>query len=348
LTGCPSHEPTPAADGPSPEDVARTDGVGADAPCDDASTRDAGDAAVPSCAWAPMQIGVSMSRMSALGGTSTSDLLLVGSGTWEWMVLSYDGTSWHNEIQGGGSALFDIAVVPGGDAFAVGASSTGSIPLIVSRQRSAWTQSTLSEPGFLRALWADASGELFAVGWFGALFRYSDGKWHKLAFAPAAAVSFYDVWGTSAKNLFAVGSIADGTVYRYDGSAWTEVWQGKSGLRSIWGSSEKDIYALGGRTLIHYDGVAWSNAAPALAEGSALFASVWGTSARHVVAGGSLVNQQGKSESLILIYDGVRWTRSRIDSDLEITTLWGLSSDEMFAIGSSAEGGRKLFRYACQ
>jgi hypothetical protein len=294
-----------------------------------------------------MPIGVSMSEIHGIAGTSTTDLLLVGSGTWEWMVLRYDGATWHNEIQGGGSTLFDITAIPGGDAIAVGASSAGSVPLIVSRRGSTWTQSTLGEPGFLRAVWADAGGELFAVGWFGALFRYAAGEWKKLPFAPATAVSFNDVWGTSAKNVYAVGSIAEGTVYRYDGSAWTEVWQGKSALRSIWGSSETDVYAAGTRALIHYDGVTWQNAAPALEDGSPLFASVWGTSAQHVVVGGQLINQQGKTESLILIYDGARWVRSRIESDLEISALWGLSSDEMYAIGSRAEGGSQLFRYAC-
>lgn len=346
--GCPSSTPTPTADGaPSDDVVAVADGGDEDAPRDAASASDGSEDAASACAWTKMAIGISISRINGLAGTSTSDLLAVGAGPWEWMVIRYDGAAWHNEIQGGGAELFDIAVLPGGDAVAVGASSTDSASLIVTRHGSSWAKSTLAQPAYLRAVWADAGGELFAVGYFGALWHYAGGQWQSLSAGAATDESFNDVWGTSPKNVYAVGSIASGTIFRYDGSSWSEVWQGKSALRSIWGSSATDIYAVGLSSLLHYDGAAWQPAAPTLAGGAALYSSVWGTSADHVVVGGTWINAQGKLESLVLTYDGAQWTRSPIDSDLEISALWGPSSDELYAVGSSATEASALLRYAC-
>ena len=45
-----------------------------------------------------------------------------------------------------------------------------------------------------------------------------------------------------------------------DGSAWSRMSSGtKNTLESVWGSSGRDVFAVGANgTILHYDGSAWS------------------------------------------------------------------------------------------
>jgi len=61
-----------------------------------------------------------------------------------------------------------------------------------------------------------------------------------------------DVWGSSANDIFAVGS--GGTILHYNGSNWSAMTSGTiQGLNAVWGSSANDIFAVGsGGTILHY------------------------------------------------------------------------------------------------
>ncbi len=54
----------------------------------------------------------------------------------------------------------------------------------------------------------------------------------------------WDVWGTSASDVYAVG--VWGTILHYDGTAWNDVGDpNMSLLYGVWGTSSGDVHAVG-------------------------------------------------------------------------------------------------------
>jgi len=85
------------------------------------------------------------------------------------------------------------------------------------------------------------------------------------------------IWGTSSKDVFAVGDVVDGdswtAIVHWDGLEWKpmEVLYGSTSkyptskvppsspsLRQIWGSASNDVWALGSYDVLHWNGMAWS------------------------------------------------------------------------------------------
>ena len=98
-------------------------------------------------------------------------------------------------------------------------------------------------------------------------------------------------------------------------------------LAGIWGSSSKDVFAVGSPGVLHYDGSNW---APMDTRTSYGFSSVWGTSSKDVyVAGGvNLLPSQG----VVMHFDGNNWT-TLTDSIPIINSIWGTSDSDIFAVG---------------
>ena len=76
------------------------------------------------------------------------------------------------------------------------------------------------------------------------------GSW-SVVVAPSAELApsadYKGVWGTSATDVFVVGSY--GTVARYDGNAWREETSGTTAtLYGVWGTSSSDVFAVGSRS----------------------------------------------------------------------------------------------------
>ncbi len=84
--------------------------------------------------------------------------------------------------------------------------------------------------------------------------------------------SFNDVWGTGS-DVFVVGDY--GTIFHYDGSAWTEMSSGTTEyLQSVWGSSGSDVFVVGSKgTILHYNGSVWSEMNSGTTNG---LGGVWG------------------------------------------------------------------------
>ena len=103
------------------------------------------------------------------------------------------------------------------------------------------------------------------------------------------------LWGSSDHDVFAVGGT---NITHYDGVSWSAQANGaEDNLFGVWGSAPDDVYAVGVRgTILHYDGVSWS----AQASGTTrTLSGVWGSSKSNVFAVG---------DGVILHYDGVRWS----------------------------------------
>ena len=106
-------------------------------------------------------------------------------------------------------------------------------------------------------VWSPVDGSLFCAAESGTIFHV-DASQNVTHFALTNTVDFYDIFGFSAGDVWAVGTY--GKVFRYDGTTWTDQ-QNPNGtwLESVWGRSPTDMYFSGAKgTWIHYDGSNWT------------------------------------------------------------------------------------------
>ncbi|MGC4122176.1 MAG: hypothetical protein QM765_47870 [Myxococcales bacterium] len=172
---------------------------------------------------------------------------------------------------------------------------------------------------WIRSLWGSGPTDVWAADFFGAILHY-DGQ----AFSPAgpAGPMLMAVWGAAADDVFVAGY--DGHLAHFDGAAWTPMTSGATGaLYGLWGTSGRDVYAVGEEALLHYDGVSWS---PATSNVTSTLRAVWGSGPGDVWA----VGEYGA----ILHYDGARWERVPGGADLQLTGLWGSSPRDIYAVGT--------------
>jgi len=138
------------------------------------------------------------------------------------------------------------------------------------------------------------------------------------------------VWGSSGSNVFAVGD--SGKIIRYDGNTWTEIQNLASELRGVYVHSETCVFVVGyGGKIFRYNGTQWDTMNSNITDN---LRDVWGSSETDVFAVGD--------SGTILRYDGTGWTAT-ISSDEKpyLWGVWGSSGDNVFAVGNDGA----VFRY---
>ena len=184
----------------------------------------------------------------------------------------------------------------------------------------------------LSDVWADDSGEVFAVGssyfvggnaYRTAVYHFDGTTWKEIG--PFSGGSMYAVWGSSPTDVFMGGS--GGNIFHYDGAGWTLVDTVTSyAIRGIWGRSGSDVFAVGDEgTILHYDGSAWSHMA---SDTTMALLGINGLPGGDVYAWGK--------RGMYLRYDGTAWAIVSIGAKENLTGLWGPSPDNLFAI---SDGG---------
>ena len=141
----------------------------------------------------------------------------------------------------------------------------------------------------LQGIWAVAADtetgyEIFAAGWEGIILHFDGTAWHHqyLTRQASSAKIFYDIWGSSAKDVYASGS--GGGLFHYDGYNWQEIETDTNTiLRGMWGSSAKDVYVPGYGVILHYDGSEWIR----MSAPGKIFNAVWGLSPFDMFAAGN-------------------------------------------------------------
>lgn len=162
----------------------------------------------------------------------------------------------------------------------------------------------------------------------------------------------YDIWGTSATDMFVVGQ--QGTFMRSSGTSWLDVPNNPKSTdpnafyTTVWGTSASNIYIGGGYWLgpndlkgflLHYDGSAVSVVADNLPNH---VLSVWGSGASDVWAAGGYWGTP-----LAMHYDGASWTQQTWGGTEpgEITSVWGTSSDNVYAICGDSSPKGQIWHY---
>ena len=153
-----------------------------------------------------------------------------------------------------------------------------------------------------------------------------------------------DVWGTTPSNVFAVGYYVTGApeppsfILHCDGFRWTPLWDDSLSwwvaggqLSGIHGLSDTALFVVGVRDAgppatgfaAKWDGHRWLNISPS---GSGPLFSVWVRNTEDVYACG--VN------GTILRYDGTRWVKLESGTDLDVWSIVGLPSGDLYAVAA--------------
>jgi hypothetical protein len=183
---------------------------------------------------------------------------------------------------------------------------------------------------------------------------------------PKPSKAFSDIWGTDNSHLFTVG--AGGAIEKVQFLAWVVMNSStSSNLRKVWGSTPKDVFAVGDSgTIVHYDGNTGNNWAVMNSGSSRNLYGVWGNSGSDAFAagaGGEILHYNGTAWSamaspstsdladirpmpggivfavgtggIILRYDGTAWSAMASPSTSNLNRVWGPSRGEAFAVGEN-------------
>ncbi len=144
-----------------------------------------------------------------------------------------------------------------------------------------------------------------------------------LAFS--SAITLYSVRGTSARNVYAVGS--DGAILHYDGKAWADMSKGLTyNLSNVWCSKEGAVFAVGrDGVIVRFGGNVWGTWTPMASGTTNNLFSLWGSTEHDIFAVGA--------NGTIVHYDGVAWSAVNSGTTNLLFTVWGSSGTDVFAAG---------------
>ena len=233
--------------------------------------------------------GGSLSKYTSVWGNSANDVFAVLRNplppSLTTNVMRFNGQTW-------ASSLFRACSFCGGynavttsgpnDAIAVG--DSGMIMRFDGTNWSAQSSGTFSN---LNAVWSAGPGAaVFAVGDGGTIVAYGGAIAGWQSQPSGTTSSLRGVWGTSATDVYAVGS--GGKILHFDGTSWSAMSSGTAqDLNSVWGSSTSSVFAVGNAsTIVHYDGSSWT-AQPVTVTTD--LSGIWGASASNIFAVGTAI-----------------------------------------------------------
>ena len=143
------------------------------------------------------------------------------------------------------------------------------------------------------------------------------------------------IWGSSASNVYAAGESqsAVGTtltpMFHFNGQAWQrlKIHSNEGGniqlgsYMDITGFNESSIYVVGGHSIVHFDGVEWSE--EFLDESTDLY-SIWANRPDDIWTGGY--------NGTLYHFNGSSWTFYQAPDSVHIRSISGFDTDEVYAI----------------
>jgi hypothetical protein len=263
--------------------------------------------------WTPSTVAQSAptENINAIWGASASDIWIAGKAGPN-VLQHWNGTSWSSFA---GAESVDMVALWGSgstDVYAVGSTK------MQHWNGSTWSDTT-SAPNSLLAVWGSSATDVYACGKTGTLVHSSGGAFSAVAGNPLGTEDCAAIWGSSSSDVY----IGEANVYHFNGTSWSTVSAGITGVRAIWGTSPTDVWIGGtGGNVVHYDGTSWS--APILV-GNTDVGGIWGTSTSDVY----LANRAGS----IWHYNGSNWVRYRNPADSYVG-VWGSGRTDVWVVGA--------------
>jgi hypothetical protein len=206
-------------------------------------------------AWTELHPG-GTSTFWWVNGSSSNDVWMTGT---EGRIAHWDGKTFKDYASGTAATIFGVIAFAPNDAWCVGGTPEGGTAkpndVVLHYDGTQWTPEVL--PG-----------------------------------APLGRTHF-KVWGTRSSDLWVVGEAT--TIWHRAGTTWSRVDTTKLGgatLRTVTGCAVNDVWAVGDRSVLHFDGTVWSAAL------SGLFADVNGVACLGV-GSTAIVGSGGSKQRLV-------------------------------------------------
>ncbi|MEW5802522.1 MAG: hypothetical protein AB1847_10535 [bacterium] len=288
--------------------------------------------------------------LTAIWGSSQSNIFAVGGTPGQIsgmaMILHYNGAEWSIMDSDFPGCLLDVWGSGPNDVFA-----TGTDGLFIHWDGNSWTEVNLGsilaayEVDF-QSIWGDGPNNVFCLCYDSQqiatlVLRCQNGQWTIMKTIPS--VWLYDIWGTSAANIWAVGD----HIYRYQGSTWQDVTPSdlqnqEFFLNKVVGRSANDLIAVGRVDLldleteealiIRYDGQTWKKVEGIYIPGD--LKSAWVGQGNKALAVGENYLYAYPQKGIILSYDGVSWKANSTECyEGTYFQVWANSSQSAFAVG---------------
>ncbi len=154
-----------------------------------------------------------------------------------------------------GAALLSVHGTAVNNVFAVGADD-GTGPMVLHWDGDTWQRLATGQRGDLWWVYAidDAA---FMAGANATILRYADGAFERFTTPGLGKTILYGVWGSSASDVYAVGSEAgrNGFIWHFDGDEWSALdlpsdipLDGNNDVSpffKVWGTSADDVWVVG-------------------------------------------------------------------------------------------------------
>ncbi len=234
--------------------------------------------------WSPQLANGMSIDLNAVGGTSSTDVYLLGDNA---TILHGSGTSFLPQTNPalGNTRLLAIWAI-GSVVYVAGSNNT-----ILINSGSGWVSAPLSAGSTeLRGIWG-VSGHLWAVGSAGTILKSTGGQW--TTDTSNTTNELRGIFGTSATDVWVVG---DSVVLHYDGNSWSPAADGVPAgvsLRAIGGLPAGPVWAVGNAwTVVRRDSgaAAWvvePTGVPVDDLAGDTLQAIWGASLADVYAGGA-------------------------------------------------------------
>ncbi|MCA9626107.1 MAG: hypothetical protein KC766_00515, partial [Myxococcales bacterium] len=242
---------------------------------------------------------------NAVIGTSRSDFW----GATQRGLVHWDGSSWT-----------EIAEVAQGITWSVAATSptnvwSTSFASVYQFDGATWTQHTGLGAQYVRAVWTGGPSDTWIVNDDGTVAHYDGMSWQTYTVG-GGSVPMAGIHKSDSGEVRSVSR--NGDLYRLvDGAFISEPGPTPALTMKMFGIGDH-IWLVGGTSLRHYDGVAWS-------EERILgnMTGIYGRSARDLW----VVGQTG----LLAHFDGATWTRVDSGAGIIFEDVWGTSEDDLWA-----------------
>ena len=180
------------------------------------------------------------------------------------LALHFNGNSWTDLKAGGDDSFWWVHGTSDSDVWFVGENGR-----ISHYDGTAFTEHDSGTTATLWGAYAFAPDDVWVVGGTvgGAsttpddIVLHYDGTAFTAVTLPGEPLgrALFKIWGTSSDDLFVVGEA--GIIWHKEGSEWVNQSDppvANGTLTTVHGCSSDDVYAVGGRDVLHFDGTAWS------------------------------------------------------------------------------------------
>ncbi|MFO0550380.1 MAG: hypothetical protein U0271_18440 [Polyangiaceae bacterium] len=195
-------------------------------------------------------------------GTSDSDVWIVGENG---RITHYDGSTFEEMDSGTTATLWGAIAFASDDVWVVGGEVGGPATqpddVVLHYDGVQWTAEALPGEPLGRALfkvWGTSGEDLFVVGEAGVVWHRSAAGWQLMSDPPIASGNLTTVHGCSGTDVWAVGGR---DLLRYDGSGWTRLDKSLGNdVNGVFCKSETEVAIVGmGGLKQRLDGETWSD-----------------------------------------------------------------------------------------